>query len=293
MSTPETQPCLVCDEMTKNRCSSCVKAGIDLFFCSKEHQKLVWKAHKEVCGPPFASPFTPPDLTEAEVDALRTVIYAEGPLPARVPESIASKLAGRGKYTIARELELMSELEEGDMERVILPICRAVRAVTDEKLHRQFAGFGNMLRMQLFSGNRLPLAREAVRTADVFALAGQYSTILIGAIALSPHCNLANIDHDALSHRCLVLAALVKLKLDTIPPKSFDTEFITKSHQQLLEFLRPHLHFPGTNPWDGLATITSPLAAVLAPVHEIITTCGFESNGDIASLTCHSGMLPR
>jgi len=35
------QPCEVCGEATKNRCSSCHKAGIDLFFCSPEHQKLV------------------------------------------------------------------------------------------------------------------------------------------------------------------------------------------------------------------------------------------------------------
>ena len=41
MTTEYDEKCLVCGEKTKNRCSSCVKAGIDLYFCSTEHQKLV------------------------------------------------------------------------------------------------------------------------------------------------------------------------------------------------------------------------------------------------------------
>ncbi|BGP39628.1 hypothetical protein JCM10449v2_003579 [Rhodotorula kratochvilovae] len=40
MTTEYDEKCLVCGEKTKNRCSSCVKAGIDLYFCSPEHQKL-------------------------------------------------------------------------------------------------------------------------------------------------------------------------------------------------------------------------------------------------------------
>lgn len=38
---PVAQPCEVCGVETTQRCSSCVKAGVDLFFCSKDHQKLV------------------------------------------------------------------------------------------------------------------------------------------------------------------------------------------------------------------------------------------------------------
>ncbi|GAA5914374.1 hypothetical protein JCM8208_002828, partial [Rhodotorula glutinis] len=45
------QPCEVCGVETTQRCSSCLEAGIDLFFCGKDHQKLVWPAHKTVCGP--------------------------------------------------------------------------------------------------------------------------------------------------------------------------------------------------------------------------------------------------
>lgn len=90
MTTEWDKTCLVCGTKTRNRCSDCAKAGIDLFFCSHEHQKLVrlcdalsprsappaltlrdalaqvWKAHRLVCGPGKANPFMWPLLTEDE-----------------------------------------------------------------------------------------------------------------------------------------------------------------------------------------------------------------------------------
>ncbi|BGP39538.1 hypothetical protein JCM10450v2_003504 [Rhodotorula kratochvilovae] len=66
MASQAEQPCLVCGTKTKNVCSSCRKAGIDLFFCSPEHQKLVWSKHKLVCGPGKAKPFLWPRLSSEE-----------------------------------------------------------------------------------------------------------------------------------------------------------------------------------------------------------------------------------
>ncbi|GAA5846253.1 hypothetical protein JCM9279_005875 [Rhodotorula babjevae] len=68
MSAEWDQTCLVCVINTENRCSSCAKAGIDLFFCSPDHQKLVWKAHRRVCGPGKANPFMWPLLSQLEAD---------------------------------------------------------------------------------------------------------------------------------------------------------------------------------------------------------------------------------
>ncbi|GAA5855895.1 hypothetical protein JCM9279_001163 [Rhodotorula babjevae] len=50
------QPCEVCGVLTTQKCSACESAGISLFFCSRDHQKLVWPAHKLVCGPGKATP---------------------------------------------------------------------------------------------------------------------------------------------------------------------------------------------------------------------------------------------
>ncbi|GAA5895154.1 hypothetical protein JCM8208_000127 [Rhodotorula glutinis] len=66
MSDLKPGPCLVCGVVTKNRCSNCAKSGISLMFCSPSHQKLVWFAHKQFCGPGKAHPFAWPLLSEDE-----------------------------------------------------------------------------------------------------------------------------------------------------------------------------------------------------------------------------------
>ncbi|PRQ72377.1 hypothetical protein AAT19DRAFT_16301 [Rhodotorula toruloides] len=66
MITQTPGECLVCAKETKNRCSACAKAGIDIFFCSPEHQKLLWPLHRFFCGPGKANPFKWPALSRAE-----------------------------------------------------------------------------------------------------------------------------------------------------------------------------------------------------------------------------------
>ncbi|BGP31556.1 hypothetical protein JCM10296v2_003328 [Rhodotorula toruloides] len=50
------------------RCTRCLaESGIDLFFCSPECQKLVWRGHKLFCGA-NAFPLVLPFLTPAEAE---------------------------------------------------------------------------------------------------------------------------------------------------------------------------------------------------------------------------------
>ncbi|GAA6055375.1 hypothetical protein NBRC10513_006315 [Rhodotorula toruloides] len=55
MTSLTARRCVVCDAEATKRCSSCAKAGIDLFFCSSEHFQQVWLGHSILCGksPPF------------------------------------------------------------------------------------------------------------------------------------------------------------------------------------------------------------------------------------------------
>ncbi|BGP41232.1 hypothetical protein JCM10449v2_005207 [Rhodotorula kratochvilovae] len=73
---PQTR-CSVCDSHNSRRCGSCAAAGFDIFFCSPEHQKLVWKTHREVCGA-RSSPFMPPGLSPEEDAKLRKTAFNEG-----------------------------------------------------------------------------------------------------------------------------------------------------------------------------------------------------------------------
>ncbi|GAA5856877.1 hypothetical protein JCM5353_003200 [Sporobolomyces roseus] len=60
--------CVVCGKETATRCSACAKNGTEwMFFCSIEHQKLIWKVHRFVCGP-RSKPFRWPGLSQEEID---------------------------------------------------------------------------------------------------------------------------------------------------------------------------------------------------------------------------------
>ncbi|GAA6041148.1 hypothetical protein JCM8097_004139 [Rhodosporidiobolus ruineniae] len=65
-TTHGMQACWVCGKETRNRCGGCGKAGIDIFFCSPEHQRFVWPIHKLFCGPGKANPFLLPPLSPDE-----------------------------------------------------------------------------------------------------------------------------------------------------------------------------------------------------------------------------------
>ncbi|GAA6038704.1 hypothetical protein JCM8097_002355 [Rhodosporidiobolus ruineniae] len=68
MSTLSPQgQCCVCGAASTQRCSACGKAGFDLFFCSQEHQKPVWYAHKLSRGMGSEKPFRFPPLSLKEV----------------------------------------------------------------------------------------------------------------------------------------------------------------------------------------------------------------------------------
>ncbi|KAG0658226.1 hypothetical protein C6P46_005885 [Rhodotorula mucilaginosa] len=75
MSSQTEETCCVCGAPSTMRCSACSQAGVDVCFCSKEHQKLVWFAHKPVCGPPTADFRFPPELTPFESRILRSPTF--------------------------------------------------------------------------------------------------------------------------------------------------------------------------------------------------------------------------
>ncbi|GAA5889023.1 hypothetical protein JCM6882_009719 [Rhodosporidiobolus microsporus] len=75
MSTSASGKCCVCGVATDQRCSACGAADFDLFFCSREHQKLVYFVHKQVCGV-NAKPFRFPPLSEEEASKAKSLASA-------------------------------------------------------------------------------------------------------------------------------------------------------------------------------------------------------------------------
>ncbi|GAA5856166.1 hypothetical protein JCM5353_007621 [Sporobolomyces roseus] len=69
-SSSQSGGCVVCGKETAIWCSECATNGTEsMFFCSREHQKLVWFTHKRVCGK-RSNPFRFPALTDKEVDEM-------------------------------------------------------------------------------------------------------------------------------------------------------------------------------------------------------------------------------
>ncbi|GAA5904346.1 zinc finger MYND domain-containing protein [Sporobolomyces salmoneus] len=66
--------CVVCGKKCLTRCSACSSHGLDwMFFCSKEHQKLIWSVHKRFCGV-NSSPLHWPLISDSEADEAREVL---------------------------------------------------------------------------------------------------------------------------------------------------------------------------------------------------------------------------
>ncbi|GAA6000208.1 hypothetical protein JCM10207_007906 [Rhodosporidiobolus poonsookiae] len=62
--------CIVCGTGTDKQCAPCAAAGVSIPFCGPEHQRVIWKTHKAVCGPE-SNPFRHPPLTAEEVSAAK------------------------------------------------------------------------------------------------------------------------------------------------------------------------------------------------------------------------------
>ncbi|GAA5895418.1 zinc finger MYND domain-containing protein [Sporobolomyces salmoneus] len=62
--------CVVCGKATFKLCGPCASHGIKyMFFCSKEHQGLIWPLHKRFCGR-FSNPCWIPAFTQTEYDEI-------------------------------------------------------------------------------------------------------------------------------------------------------------------------------------------------------------------------------
>ncbi|GAA5976768.1 hypothetical protein JCM5350_007242 [Sporobolomyces pararoseus] len=62
-----TGHCVICGQMSTLRCRECAQFGMEIFFCSEKHQKLVWFAHKRVCGK-RSNPFRWPSFNAKEIE---------------------------------------------------------------------------------------------------------------------------------------------------------------------------------------------------------------------------------
>ncbi|GAA6043789.1 hypothetical protein JCM8097_007706 [Rhodosporidiobolus ruineniae] len=197
MSQSTTGPCLVCGEETTSRCEACCQAGIDLFFCSREHQKLVWYAHKLVCGPGKANPFFWPELSRDEskeaIDNLHTPVMSGTTGPKSLEDRLTAILPDCAGSIPATIRSLTSGLGHG----AVPPFGRT-------RLGQQI-----LLRIRLSEGARM---RTSFSNVNPLSLLRAASTAAIGfSTPLSGELDgPLPVYHALLCHKLLVLIAVAQ-----------------------------------------------------------------------------------
>ncbi|BGP15804.1 hypothetical protein JCM10213_005714 [Rhodosporidiobolus nylandii] len=223
MSSSDAQPCCMCGVETVNRCSACGAAGISLFFCSREHQKLVWKdAHSKVCGS-TAVPFPQPPLTAAEVeDLLRLADYKISAESNRLPPEYA-QLGLNEVPSLAETFKKAYKVERDKLPQ-FLDLLRQESFTLEQ---RQF--ILHLCRTFLCEVNRQPDLAPIAKPPTPFQL---YSSFL-SASAVKAGQPLDTADCSPIHHRLLILAALFSHCLSLPQPPSFRRDFVKTAFEQV------------------------------------------------------------
>ncbi|GAA5885799.1 hypothetical protein JCM6882_007566 [Rhodosporidiobolus microsporus] len=182
MTTSISPRCCVCGTTTINRCSSCAKFGFDLFFCSREHQKVIWPVRKLCCGE-RASPFRWPDLSKQEIEFL----YAIKDFPL---EGFGHNPQGRAYLSLGDLLRRANPL--GSLEAVVYKLVtqpdhpdvfwlsRQLRTLRSAQLLYQTETAGQTLDPSLPNSQSCPTPRSSLFAGQYMAQISQCARNVLG-----------------------------------------------------------------------------------------------------------------
>ncbi|GAA6027621.1 hypothetical protein JCM8097_007950 [Rhodosporidiobolus ruineniae] len=203
--------CCVCGAETTLRCSACEAAGIKLSFCSREHQKLIWKnGHAKVCGSK-AHPFLYPDLSSDEADELRRLAQ---------PGALRKPTAGRAEETGAHGLKCGLQLRRPPRSSIRRRLCGLVGVPEKdfERRHRLLSTARSMVYDAVDDGYEY--------SGTTLHLGPFYPVAQLETYFATTYPSFHNSKEESqLLHRALVLFHLLHLRHQVPPPPSFDDAF--------------------------------------------------------------------
>ncbi|GAA5853642.1 hypothetical protein JCM9279_005086 [Rhodotorula babjevae] len=264
MTSPTAQPCLICGTPTKNRCSSCAKAGIDLFFCSRDHQKLVWKVHRIDCGPGKAHPVVVPPLEEAEVPKVMAACTRRLPVKEisisalHIPGSVGVKSGPDGMASVISSLyEYDNPSTRRKFEAAkIAPFVGPLGALAISRAWPDASDWIVFLRRlvcQLFDGRP---GAQAHQCLPVSYIANYFENSLSGGYSSPVDRRLPDLVKSEFRHRTLILAAL--LTNESSPPELWPAAVQTLVDFAWRTFAKPSL--------EETVARFSTLILVMAPI---------------------------
>ncbi|GAA5991679.1 hypothetical protein JCM5350_007315 [Sporobolomyces pararoseus] len=199
--------CVVCGKESTTACSACKKAGLDwMYFCSKEHQKLIWKVHKRVCG---KNSFEWPPLSEKEVE--EGWIWRNLPVaPEDSPETLMENFLRRNsEWSVARSLARGESRDE--VYKAALEGLKTNTGTTSKqetlKRHRTMVVFTRLSAVEQSGGSKLA-------TLDLFSQDPiGFTSWLITEQEIE--LQLKNVEWTSdLQHRILIFFTLVALEIE-------------------------------------------------------------------------------
>ncbi|GAA5894943.1 hypothetical protein JCM8208_000070 [Rhodotorula glutinis] len=245
MASSSALPCLICGEPTEQRCSSCAKADVSLFFCSRDHQKLVWKAHRVVCGPGKANPFLVPPFGEDEVPYIMDACMHEFPTAKisaifKLSAGSWARLAPHGKlsvFSILSQTGIVTAAEFGPTR--VAPYVGELGAA--HLLERPSASaWLALVRHWTYELAVLPAGVLAFQHYPPIYLAEAFEYGLVGWPLPDDEQPPPHPLHDEfktrLKHRTLILATLLK--------NPSHRDLWPAAIQNLLDFIRPFVLLP-------------------------------------------------
>ncbi|GAA5894939.1 hypothetical protein JCM8208_000069 [Rhodotorula glutinis] len=271
MAAAQPQPCIVCAEPTKTRCSSCARAGLDLFLCSSSHQQLVWKAHRSHCGPGRAHPFIASPIDDDELPFNLSASRREIPVATfaqkgfSLPASLSSECARKGQVSLARAFSTRSGIPVKHFRTSAIDGLTASQYganFTDDDVQAWLLE----LRHYTWKFVELPSSPSPLPPrAEPDRLRILPVTILAAALELAirpmldPNLPLPALVKSTFKHQALLVAAL----LQADPPVP---HLVPKALKTLLVSLTPH--YAISSLWDTTARLNE-LAVIVAPVQPV------------------------
>ncbi|GAA5928453.1 hypothetical protein JCM10213_005739 [Rhodosporidiobolus nylandii] len=229
MDKEDEQPCCVCGTMTANRCSACAdQGGFRLFFCSREHQKLIWPSHKRVCGA-ASNPFLPPALTPDELELV--IKYKDTVLPSSDDPTYADDVASHvflwaeAGRTLADWLNsFFEDCTSDDFEKVVLPHLASP--------NRLPPGIRPLLltaaRAAVFQAESFIPSLPMFRDFDPFIHLANFDFLLF-----NPEDDQPSPELNAICHRALIFFTLLKHRTSSSPPSTYHDELAKHALQEL------------------------------------------------------------
>ncbi|GAA6055409.1 hypothetical protein NBRC10513_006335 [Rhodotorula toruloides] len=242
MSLPKTGMCLVCGTETRNRCSSCSKAGLDLFFCSPEHQKFVWPVHRYFCGPGKANSWIWPALSPNEVEAALEILHTSlGPY---TDGRWNTKTLAEGLKAMSGGIEQPDAILKGYVEPVNEPdaIDSAIAYMTRHFHHALLHSFEPPSTKPSPDMSPLLTITDIANPLEISVDAGGWRTPFlhqVSVIAAGLHSRAPPPDYND-KLRQHVLPSLVKLLQATLLPE--DSEKARDTLLRLIQFAEERLN---------------------------------------------------